>query len=57
MFIQPLAGWVKSLAEQFQKPQTYGTALEAYIVSHNPQNAADVDRLMREFQQRNEWAL
>lgn len=52
MFIQPLVGWVKSLAEQVQKPQTYGSALEAYIVSNNPQSAGDVDRLTREFDQR-----
>lgn len=52
MFIQPIAGWVKSLAQQFSKPQTYGSALEAYIVSHEPQNACDVDRLMREFDQK-----
>jgi len=49
MFIQPLAGWVKSLAEKIQKPATYGSALETYIVSKNPQNAGDVDRLMKEF--------
>jgi hypothetical protein len=57
MFIQPILGWVKSLAEQFQKPQTYGSALEAYIVSHNPQSTADVDRLSREFGNRKEWSL
>jgi hypothetical protein len=49
MFIQPLTGWVKSLAENFQKPASYGSALEAYIVSKNPQDAGDVDRLMKEF--------
>ena len=49
MFIQPIVGWVKSLAENFSKPQTYGSALEAYIVSNNPQSEVDVDRLMREF--------
>jgi hypothetical protein len=49
MFIQPIVGWVKSLAEQFSKPQTYGSALEAYIVSHEPQDSVDVDRLVREF--------
>jgi len=49
MFIQPLAGWVKNLAEKIQKPTTYGSALEAYIVSKNPQDAGDVDRLMKEF--------
>jgi hypothetical protein len=55
MLIQPLVGWVKSLAEQFSKPQTYGSALESYIVSHEPQSPADVDRLMREFEQRKDW--
>ena len=49
MFIQPLTGWVKSLAESFQKPATYGSALESYIVSKNPQDAGEVDRLMKEF--------
>lgn len=50
MFIQPLVGWVKSLATQYQKPQTYGSALEAYIVAGKPQDASDVDRLAREFE-------
>ena len=53
MFIQPIVGWVKSLAQDFSKPQTYGSALETYIISNDPQNAADVDRLMREFDQKN----
>jgi hypothetical protein len=52
MFIQPLVGWVKSLAEEFQKPVSYGSSLEAYIVSKNPQDASDVDRLSREFDQK-----
>jgi len=49
MFIQPIVGWVKSLAESFEKPTTYGSELETYIVSRNPQDAGDVDRLSREF--------
>ena len=49
MFIQPLVGWVKSLAQDFNKPQTYGSALEAYIVANEPKDACDVDRLSREF--------
>ena len=57
MFIAPIVGWVKSLAEQFSKPQTYGSALQQYIVSHEPQNSADVDRLIREFDQRRGWSL
>lgn len=42
--------WAKSLADLYSKPQTYGSALEYYIVSNNPQNSGDVDRLAREFQ-------
>ncbi len=53
MFIQPLVGWVKSLAQQYQKPATYGSALEAYIVRNDPQTPCDVDRLTREFDQQN----
>ena len=52
MFIQPIVGWVKSLSNSFEKPTTYGSELEAYIVSKNPQDACDVDRLAREFDQR-----
>jgi hypothetical protein len=50
MFIQPIVGYVKSLADSFSKPQTYGSALEAYIVSNDPKDAGDVDRLTREFE-------
>lgn len=53
MFIPPLVGWVKSLAEQFQKPTTYGSNLEAYILSREPKDACDIDRLTREFDQKN----
>lgn len=49
MLIQPLISWAKSLVERYQKPQTYGSELENYIVSHNPQSAGDIDRLTREF--------
>jgi hypothetical protein len=52
MFIQPIVSWVKSLAEQFSKPTTYGSALEYYIVSNNPVDACDVDRLTREYEAR-----
>jgi hypothetical protein len=41
-----------SLAESFSKPQSYGSQLEYYIVSNNPQNEGDVDRLTREFHAR-----
>jgi hypothetical protein len=57
MFIQPIVGWIKKLAEDFQKPATYGTELEEYITSKNPQNTADVEMLMRQFNQRKGWIL
>jgi hypothetical protein len=58
MFIKPILSWVKSLAESFQKPATYGSALEAYIASKNPQSAADIDMLTRQYEystQRQGW--
>ena len=47
-----IKNWAKSLSEEFSKPQTYGSALEAYIVSNDPQSEGDVDRLAREFEQK-----
>jgi len=47
--LQSIKAWAKNLANQFSKPQTYGSGLEYYIVSHKPQNAGDVDRLTREY--------
>ena len=31
---------------------TYGTQLEEYIVQHNPQNGADVERLQRGYDEK-----
>jgi hypothetical protein len=42
--------WAKNLVNAYSKPQTYASALEYYIVSNNPQNEGDVDRLAREFE-------
>ena len=50
-----IKGWVTSLFQSYSKPQTYGSALEAYIVSHQPQDAGDVDRLMREFDRKTKF--
>lgn len=57
MFIQPITGWIKKLAEDFQKPSTYGSELEKYIASKNPQSTAEVEMLMRQYDQRKGWAL
>ena len=40
----------KSLEQSFSKPQTYGSGLEYYIVKNNPQNAADIEHLQRQYQ-------
>jgi hypothetical protein len=40
--------------------ETYGSDLEKYIVSNNPQHTGDVERLTQEYNQRNskkEWHL
>lgn len=34
------------------KPNTYGSKLEEYIVSHNPKDTHDVERLTREFDEK-----
>lgn len=58
--LQSIKVWAKNLANSFSKPQTYGSGLEYYIVKNNPQNAGDVDRLAREYQQQQQngfiWA-
>jgi hypothetical protein len=45
-----LAGYFCSLLNNFSRPQTYGTALEEYIMHHAPKTVCDVDRLTREFE-------
>ena len=34
------------------KNSTYGSELEDYIVSHNPRDTADVERLTKEYDQK-----
>jgi hypothetical protein len=41
---------LQGLKKFFKQSQMSG--LEAYITSHNPTNAADVDRLQREYTQK-----
>lgn len=52
MFITTILGWVKSLAAKYQRPQTYGSALEMYILSNHPYDLCDIDRLTQEFNAR-----
>jgi len=44
-----LTAYVYKMFAGFDKPTTYGSALESYIIANNPQNSCDVDRLSREF--------
>ncbi len=36
---------------------TYGSKLEEYIVSNNPKNAGDVERLTREFSEKQKQGI
>jgi len=56
--LNQLAEYFHKMIQSFNKPQTYHSALEAYIVSHAPQDGCDVDRLTRQFdlmQSRRGW--
>lgn len=45
--------FLSKLLRNFGKPQTYGSALETYIVSNNPKTVEDIDYLQRRFEQLN----
>jgi hypothetical protein len=48
--MKSILSYFQKLFGDFNKPQTYGSALEEYIVSHSPQTSCDVDRLTRQFE-------
>jgi len=50
--LNQLAEYFHKMFQNFETPSTYGAALESYIVSKNPQDGGDVDRLVREFDQK-----
>ena len=47
--LNQLAEYFHKMFQKLEKPQTYGSALEEYIVRNSPQNSCDVDRLTRQF--------
>lgn len=47
--LNQLAEYFQKMFQGFDRPQTYGSALEEYIVRHSPQTPHDVDRLTRQF--------
>lgn len=57
-----ITGYIQKMYKSVEKPQTYSSALEAYIVSKNPKNIHDIEHLTQEFDRsrsRNSkgWAL
>lgn len=58
LMLNNLVAYIQKMFEPQQHTDTYGAALEAWIVRHNPQSPGDVDRLVREFdrqQARSGW--
>ena len=56
--LSQLAEYFQKMFQSFEKPQTYGSALEEYIVRNNPKDPGDVDRLTRQYdlkQSGREW--
>lgn len=49
--LNQLMAFFVGLTQSFGRPQTYGSALEAYIASNDPQTPEDVERLQRQFDQ------
>jgi len=47
--LNQLAGYFHSLLHKFAEPETYGSKLEQYIISHNPTCTAQVEALERQF--------
>lgn len=50
MLITKIENWAKSLFQKILKPQTYGSELESYIVSNQPKDSYDVDRLTKQYE-------
>jgi len=47
-----LLGFVALLGSFVFESKSYGTSLEQYITSHNPQHSGDVERLTMEYNQK-----
>ena len=49
--INQVIGYIQKMFSTDNQANCYGTALEAYIVSRNPQTVEDIELLTREFDQ------
>lgn len=48
--LHELALYFQKMFTQVEKPATYGSQLEQYIASKNPQNTYDVETFAREYE-------
>lgn len=48
--LNQLADYFYNLLTKFAEPETYGSKLEQYILSHNPTTTAQVEQLERQFE-------
>jgi hypothetical protein len=48
--LNQISSYFCNLLHKFAEPETYGSQLEQYIVSHNPTNTAQVEHLERQFE-------
>jgi hypothetical protein len=52
-----LSNYIQKMFQNTKEPQTYGSALEQYIVSKNPQTIYEVEYWTRQFDDKKEWSL
>lgn len=50
--INQIISYIQKMFATVEKPQTYGSALEEYIVSKNPTSTHDVEYHTRQFDQK-----
>lgn len=50
--IKKIISYIQKMFASANKPQTYGSELEAYIVSKNPTSTHDVEYHARQFDQK-----
>ena len=52
--------YIQKIYNDVKKPVTYGSELETYIVSKNPQNTYDVEAFARDYDYKNKtqgWSI
>ena len=57
VMLNTMIGYIQKIYDDISKPVTYGTELEAYIVSKNPQNTYDVEAFARDFESKHKITI